>query len=544
MEQVFYYLHQLSLDPLFTLFLILGLGLMLGAIRIKGFSLGVSGVFIVGMLFGIAGFVTPKHLTTYGLYMFMYVLGIQGGPAFFNSFSKRGIPYLLVTLCMIVASIIAALIAGKLSGLDDVSIMGVYLGIFNNSSGLAILMEGVWGDSILPSYGLIYPIGAVGAVFFVQFLPMILKKNVAAEFLRHREQKKNVIFKTGKFVVENEEITNKKLSTLNFRQETGATISRMMQDGKLIVPTGDTVLLAGDVIMAIGDEASQEKVRKLVGYETHENLDVDPTVVAQQFVITNQYIHNTTLAELGIGTNFKVVVSRIQRAGIELPPHNTLALETGDVVTVVGKKRNIKKLEKLFGKGGTKSAELDLISLALGVGLGIALGKITINLPIIGNFTLGMTGGILLVGLFLGYARRFGFLTNQISDSAKNIIKNIGLSIFCAGIGASSGMALLNCEFSGIPPMIITSLVILIVNLFSVFLLSYKILKMDFVKSLACVCGSTFNSAAADSVVQMAGDDEPATYFATCYPLATFGAIIACQILGHILLLVSGGTGL
>ena len=538
MDNVVDFIYKLLIDPLYSCFLIVGLGLLLGAIKFKGFSLGVSGVFFVGLIFGFLGFITPKHLTTFGLLLFMYVLGIQGGPTFFNSMSRKGIPYILITLCMMTVSILTVLILGKAFQFEAVDILGIYTGTFNNSSGLAILMEGSWGDKLLPSYGIVYPLGAVGAVILVQLLPIIFRKNTALEFIKHRESSSQKIFASRKFIVENKGIEGKTLVELDFRAKTGATISRLRRGKKIIVPSPDTVFKSDDVILVIGDEDSMDKVKKMVGNETHENMDIDPNVIARQFAIANTHQHNRELSELGLTKTFGVIVTRIQRSGIELPASPDLLLEMGDILTIVGKKRQLEKLEKFMGKTSGISVELDLVSLAIGVSLGIIIGRITIPLPLVGNFTLGITGGALLVGLFLGYAKRFGFLTSQISEVAKNVIKDIGLAFFLAGVGASSGSALIGTGFASAPKMLIISASIITLCVFSIFFLAYKILKMDFVKSLACLCGGMFNSAALGSLVQMAGSDEPTAFFATCYPMATFGSIIATQVLGQILTII------
>lgn len=538
MLHVIDFMYRLLIDPLYSSFLIVGLGLLLGTIKVKGFSLGVSGVFFVGLIFGLLGFITPKHLTTFGLLLFMYVLGIQGGPTFFNSMSKKGIPYILITLCMMTVSVLTVLTLGKLLDFNNADILGIYTGTFNNSSGLAILMEGSWGEQLLPSYGIVYPLGAVGAVILVQIIPLIFRKNTALEFMRHRETKAQNIFASRKFIVENRAIEGKTLVELDFRANTGATISRLRRGKKIIVPSPNTTLENDDVILVVGEESALDKVKNLVGNETHENMDIDPNVIARQFAITNPYQHQRELSELGITKTFGVIVTRVQRSGIEIPASHDLLLEIGDIVTVVGKRRQIDRLKKFMGKTSGLSVELDLVSLAIGVSLGIIIGRITIPLPFVGQFTLGITGGALLIGLFLGYAKRFGFLTSQISEVAKNVIKDIGLAFFLAGVGASSGSALIGTGFASAPQMLLISASIIILCVFSIFFLAYKILKMDFVKSLACLCGGMFNSAALGTLVEMVGSDEPTAFFATCYPMATFGSIIATQILAQVLLVL------
>ena len=540
MEDLFHYTYQLITDPLFASFLIVGLGLLLGAVRIKGVSLGVSGVFIVGMIFGLFNIVTPKYLTTFGLLLFLYVLGIQGGASFFNSISKKGIPYLAVTFCMMAVSIIVTFIGGRICGLKNNDILGFYTGIFNNASGLAILLDNpTWGDSLLPSYGLIYPIGAVATVFAVQLIPAIIKKNVQVEFMHTKNKSSSAMpekILTRKFFVESNKFTGKTLAELDFRAKTGATIERIRHKGKITIPTADTVLYENDIIKVNASEAALEEVRKLVGEESFDDLS-DPTIVSSKIVMTNHTLHHVDLIESGIAKNYEVIIIRVERAGIIFTPSVDMTLELGDILTVVGKKHRIKSAEKFIGKPGVTSAELDLISMALGVAIGMGIGKITIPLPFLSSFTLGMSGGALFAGLFMGYIRRFGILTNQISEKAKNVIKDIGISFFMAGVGASSGMALSGTAVQGVGQMIILGIIMLIATIGAMFALCYVVMKMDLVKSLAILCGGMFQSPAITTLTGMVKSDEPMAYFATCYPLATFGSIIATQILAQILIL-------
>lgn len=530
-ESIGNFIYSLLVDPLYICFLAVGIGLLLGAIKIRGFSLGVSGVFMSGLIFGAMGLVTPKYLTTFGLLIFMYVLGIQGGPTFFNSFSKKGVPYLLTTLCMACVSILAALIFGKVFHMEQADILGVYTGTFNSSSSLAILMDGSWGDSLLPSYGTVFPLGAVAVVLFVQLLPLILRKNTLLEFRKSRDKRKSTFLTSKKFVVEEKDVTGKNLAQLALRTQTGATISRIRRHSKMIVPTAETELELDDVILSIGTEEALEHLGRLIGNETHDDMEIDPGIEARQFSITNHDYHQKALQTLDLPHHYGVIVTRVKRSGMELAPAPDLPLLLGDMITVVGKPKQLARLEKILGKPGVTSSELDLLSMAIAIAVGIAVGKLVLPLPVIGKFTLGLSGGVLLVGLLLGYLGRFGILTNQISSNAKNVIKDIGLAVFLAGVGVSAGAELGGLQLHKILMMLLLSLIILVATMTALFVLCYRILKMNFVKSLACLCGAMINSAALGTLTQQVNSDEPSNYFATCYPLASFGSIIATQIL-------------
>lgn len=531
-------------DPLFSSLIIVGLGLLVGVIKINGINLGIAGIFIVGMVCGFFGMTTPDDLTLFGLLTFIYVIGIQGGSAFFNSMSKKGLPYLFVTLVMTGMSSIACIIFGKLLGMNNNDIVGVYNGALNNSAGLAILMENPqWGKAPLPSYGLTFPIGVVATVIAVQLIPKLLKKNMLQEYQKIKEQeqlneKKISRVMSSKFIVENADIIGKTLKELNFSSKIGATIEVIKKHGEetLTLPTADTVLEENDIIKVNGTEESLKEFSKTIGRKTFERMS-DPNITSARIVMTNHTIHHKKLYETDIPKK-SIIVTKVERAGISFRPSYNFVLELGDILIVVGRKKDVERAEKYIGKAGVTSPGVDIISLALGCGIGIMLGKINIPIPYLGTFTLGSAGGALFVGLFLGYMHRFGIFTNQISQQAKNVIKDIGISIFLAGVGTSSGAALIGIDTNGMSKMFILAFLILIVTISSVFYYSFKIAKMDFIKSLACLSGIMYQSAAIITVNTAVHSEEPTEYFATCYPLATFGVIISAQLVAQILLLI------
>lgn len=539
MENILNFLNTLKNDPMFVLFIAVGTGLLIGTIKVKGISLGISGVFISGLILGLCNMMAPKDLMNYGLLTFIYVLGIQGGASFFNSLSKKGIPYIIITITMIVSSLIIAFGAGKLMGMNSCDILGVYNGAFHNASGLAILLEHKhWGDSLLPAYGMSFPVGAVATVLAVQLIPFIMKKNAAVEFLHHKSkgvQKKDNI-ESRKFIVEDKNITGKTLKELNFRDLIGGTVERIRHKGKITIPTADTVLEENDIIQISIPEDMVQKARELVGEESGENLS-DPRIRSQKIIMTNHSLHHTKLTETKISASYGVIVTKIERAGIMFTPGHEITLELGDVLTVVGTKHSLRSVGKYLGKPGVTSLELDLISLSIGCAAGIIIGKIEFPIPGMGAFTLGESGGVLFTGLFLGYMKRFGMLTNQMTETAKNVIKDIGLSFFMAGVGTTSGLGLMGAELSGMPKMAILAILVLAGTIASIFAVAYFVQKMEFVKSLACLAGGMFQSAGIATLNKMVGSDEPTAYFATCYPLATFGSIIAAQIMSQMLIM-------
>jgi len=536
MDDVSLFLYRIFSDPVFITFLVVFTGLALGRISYKGFSLGSSGVFFTGLLAGFLGLHASTYITLLGLIIFMYALGLQGGASFFNALSRKGIPYIIIAVSITVSSILFALLTGFLFKMEPGDLLGVFTGSFTNSSGLAILMENGWGDTPLPGYGAVYPLGLLLVILYVQLIPRILKKDLAKDFEEHRDTngQGEIHLLIRKFLVENAAVLNRTLGDLSFRDATGATLSRVRRRGKIIIPRAETSLKSGDVVLAVGTEEALEKVHRLLGHETHENLEIDPRVEARQIVITNPSLHHVKLDTLGLGQHYHVVITRLWRSGMEIPPSHYCIIELGDTLLAVGKKSNLDRLMRFLGKRERALGEIDLISMSFGIVMGIILGRLSLTLPGIGTLTAGNAGGTLLVGLFLGYVRRFGFLTDAMSPSARMVIKELGLSLFIAGIGASAGTGLIDVHLVEIGRMLLASCIILVLTMTTVFLIAYRALRMDLTKSLACLCGGMVSSIALGSVTSMAKSEEPASTFAACYPLSLFGSILSTQVLAFI----------
>ncbi|MFH0802485.1 MAG: TrkA C-terminal domain-containing protein [bacterium] len=530
-------LKSILFNPLFVTFLVLFTGLFLGRLSFRGFSLGSAGVFFAGLIIGWLGLSASEYITSIGLLMFMYALGIQGGPSFFNAFGKNGLSYFLIVLTACLSGAACSVLSGYVFRLPTEAILGIYTGSLNSSSSLAILLEKGWNQSLLSSYGVVYPIGLVAVILFVQIIPAVLKKNLAVEAKSIEESAKSHqdYLLARKFLVEKVELDGRRLDTLDIRSRTGATLSRIRRRGRIIVPNAETTLRIGDVVLAVGAEESLEKVHQLLGNETHDDLEIDPAVEARQIVITNHSLHNVKLGDLGISQNYKVVITRIWRSGVELAPSGDRPVELGDTLVAVGKTKYLDRLVDFLGKLGKSAVEMDLLSMSLGLALALLVGKIGIPVPLLGRIEIGYAGAALLIGLFFGAIRRIGFLTGYMSQSAESILKELGLGLFLAGIGVKSGAGMINLDTALVLKAVTSSVFLLGASMLCVYLLSRKILKMNAINSLAAVCGGMASTPAMGTLKDMTGSEAPSFIVIAIYPLTIFGQILTSQVLALIL---------
>jgi len=535
-EYIYNFFHQIFKEPVFITFLALATGLLAGRFKIKGFSPGSSAVFFTGLILGIFKFEGSDVITTAGLVIFMYAMGIQGGPGFFNSLGRRGIPYLIITISLCLTGLGATLAVMYIFCLSPDMALGIFTGSLTSSSSLAVLSEGGWGKNLFTVYGIVYPVGLFLPILFIQLIPVIMRKDLKKEGAGNNKEKNIEPIIARKFVVERNEINGKTLSEIGFRLQTGgATLSRIRRRGKIIIPGPDTILKLRDVVLAVGTEEAIEKVHKLLGNETHDNLEADPSVEAREIIITNPSLHEVPINQLDMPKRYHTVITRIWRGGIQLVPTPDFVMELGDSLLAVGKKKNLDRVCEFLGKEEKTMGEVDFLSMAVGITAGMIIGQIKIIIPSIGSVMLGNSGGAMLTGMFLGYVRRFGFLTGQMSPAGRMILKELGLDLFLAGIGIQAGANISSIGGLLLLKLLLSSILILISMMTVVLILSHRVFKMNFTNSLACVCGSMTSTPAVVSLNRMAGSEDATFYFASCYPLAVFGITLISQIIALII---------
>jgi len=271
---------HIFLEPVFITFLVLFTGLALGRFKIRGFSLGNSGIFFAGLITGMTGFATSDFITVFGLAIFMYVIGIQGGGRFFNLLNRKGLPYIWITFTLCVSGFIASLLTWYIFGFPSEISLGIFTGNLTSASSLSILIESGWKGQILAAYGIVFPLGILAPILFVQIIPFILKKNLYEEV----REKKNEIKEeypfliSRKFMLENSDIAGKKIKELDIRQKTGATLEKLKRKGKLLIPGPETTLKMGDIVLAVGTDESLKKIHKLFGNITYDNMEINPLI--------------------------------------------------------------------------------------------------------------------------------------------------------------------------------------------------------------------------------------------------------------------------
>ena len=366
-------LETLLQSSYFALFLIIALGFILGRIQIKGLSLDVSAVIFIALLFGHFGVIIPKELGNFGLVLFIFTIGIQAGPGFFDSFRSKGKTLIILTLLIVGSASLTGLILKYVVGIDTPSLVGLIAGALTSTPGLAVAIDSTHSSSASIAYGIAYPFGVIGVILFIKLLPKLLRKDIIAEAKALEVQRKGKYppLHTATFRITHANIFGKTLAQLQLRSMTGAVISRIKHKDRTSIPVAQTILHEGDMIKAVGNDKSLEQLALLVGERVENDLPFGSTQELQSLLVTNKNVINKSLGYLNLQRTFNCTVTRVRRSGIDLSPEPELMLKFGDKLMVAGEKEDIKELGQVFGNDEKKLSDTDFFPIAAGIVLGV-----------------------------------------------------------------------------------------------------------------------------------------------------------------------------
>ncbi len=521
----------------FALFLIVALGFMLGRIKIKGLSLDVSAVIFIALLFGHFGVIIPKELGNFGLVLFIFTIGIQAGPGFFDSFRSKGKTLIIITLLIICSAALTAVGLKYAFDIDTPSVVGLIAGALTSTPGLAVAIDSTHSPLASIAYGIAYPFGVIGVILFVKLLPRIMHIDLDREARRLEKERRGQFPEliTCIYRITNPVVFGRTLMQINARAMTGAVISRHKHDEQIAIPTAHTVLHETDYIQAVGSDEALNQLATLVGEREEGELPLSHTQDIESLLLTKKDMINKQLGDLNLMRNFGCTVTRVRRSGIDLSPSPDLALKFGDKLMVVGEKEGLKGLARLLGNNAKKLSDTDFFPIAMGIVLGVLFGKLNISFPGGLSFSPGLTGGILIVALFLSAVGKTGPIIWSMSGPANQLLRQLGLLLFLAEVGTSAGKNLVaTFQESGWLLFGVGAAITLIPMLIAVIVgrLVFKISILDLLGTITGGMTSTPGLAAADS---MTDSNIPSVAYATVYPIAMVFLILSIQIIATLI---------
>lgn len=515
----------------FALFLIVALGFILGRIHFRGISLDVSAVIFIALLFGHFGVVIPKELGNFGLVLFIFTIGIQAGPGFFGSFRSKGKVLILLTFLIIGSACLTGILFHYLLGIEIPEIAGLIAGSLTSTPGLAAAIDSTHSSDASIAYGIAYPFGVIGVILFVKLLPKFLKIDLRKEEerLEALNRDKYPELSTGTFRITNANILGKSLLQLQVRTMTGAVVSRVKHGEITEVPSAHTILYEGDLIKAVGSPEALRQLELLVGKRLQEDLPLAVSYELQSLLLTKKEIIGKTLGNLNLQGNFGCTVTRVRRSGIDLSPDPGLVLKFGDKLRIVGHQDSLKEVASLLGNDEKRLSDTDFFPIAMGIVLGVLVGKVNISFSDSFTFSPGLTGGILLTALVLSSLGKTGPIIWSMSGSANQLLRQLGLLLFLAEVGTSAGRNLVGTFMESGWSLFGVGLAITLVPMILAVLVGYCVFKIHIFDLMGTITGgmtSTPGLAAADS---MTDSDAPSVAYATVYPIAMVFLIIFIQ---------------
>lgn len=546
---------ELITTPDFTqavlvLSLICGAGLAIGKIKIFGISLGATFVFFAGILAGHFGLVVNPDmlivLQNFGLILFIYALGVQVGPGFFGSLKKGGFKLnMLATLLMAVGTLMM-LILHWTTDISLADLMGLFSGAVTNTPMLGSAQQALLqvspesineANNMAMACAVGYPFGLIGMVVCVA----ILQKTLAPRRNKKAVSRRSDNTFITEYIVSNPEIFEKSIQEVRSNADCQFVISRIWKDGKVIIPTGETIIEENEHILVISGKSDVENLTRLFGPQekvdwNKQDIDwnaIDSQLVSQKVLVSKPEINGTKLGDLRLRNSFGINITRVNRAGIDLLPSRSLRLQLGDRLTIVGEARSIENAARILGNEAKQLRTPNLTSVFIGIVIGLILGSIPFAIPGMSMpVKLGIAGGPIIVGILMGaFGPRF-HLATYISQSASLMLRQLGLTIYLAGLGLSAGAGFFETVFSadGLKWVLI-SCALAVVPVLIVGFIASKMFKTDYAKNVGMLCGSMANPIALNYANSTTEGDEPAVAYATVYPISIFLRVISAQII-------------
>ena len=545
------WLHKLLFEDgvahaILLLSLCIGLGHYLGKLKIAKVSLGITWILFVGIIFSHFG-LTINHevlhfVKEFGLILFVYSIGLQVGPGFFESFKSGGIKLNLLATGIVVLGVVTTYIIHLISGESLVTLSGVLAGATTNTPSLGAAQQtysdivGSQDSTIALGYAVAYPLGVVGVILVMLLIKNVFKVDIQKEEEQTQQHQAPQTLRLN-VLVENQGVVGKKIRDVVSNFKTTLVVSRIKHaNGDIEIATDDTILQKGDILRLITTQEDEKAIVMLLGKE-HELPSTEwdtpkHDLVSRKVVVTKPELNGKTIGSLNIRALYGVNITRINRSGIELIANRNLTLQMGDRVTLVGSIERIEKVSEILGNSLKRLEIPNLIPIFLGIVLGIVLGSIPIAFPgLPQSVKLGLAGGPLIVAILMG---RFGphyKIVTFTTTSANMMIREIGISLFLAAVALSAGKDFVASIINGGYMWLLYGVIITLVPTLIIGLIARIKFKMDYLTICGLLSGSTTNPPALAFANSQSQHSTPSVVYATVYPLTMFLRVLSIQIL-------------
>lgn len=525
--------------------IVIAAGIFIGKVRIAGVSLGVTFVLFVGILLGHFGYTVDanilKFVREFGLILFIFAIGLQVGPGFFSSFKKGGVRLNMLAVLGVSLNVLIVLCIYYFGNVNDINaLVGVMSGAVTNTPGLAAAQQTVsqiangaeQANLMAQGYAAAYPLGVVGIILSMFVIKGIFKINTDEEIRKIEEESDAEMLKPYilDIRITNNLVEGKTLLELHDVITTNFVVSRLMTtDGNIVIPKSSTQLHEGDILHIVCSAQDVDRFHSVLGPDTEMDWETTPLpVYSRRILVTNSKYNGVALGSLRLHNGYKLNATRVNRAGVDLLASPSLRIQMGDRITVVG---NLEDIDRLSSKLGNSIKRLDhpnLITIFVGIALGIILGSINLGF----GMKLGLAGGPLVVAILLS---RFGYkakLITYTSSAASLMLRELGICLFLASVGISAGKDFASAVFSATGMWwVIWGFVITTVPLIVVGIIARGKFKINYLTIMGLCSGSYTDPPALAYAQGSTSSDVPAVAYSTVYPLTMFLRVVAAQAL-------------
>ena len=487
--------------------IVAAVGVYLGRLKIFGISLGITFVFFAGIMAGHLGITVNKDMLNFaqnfGLIVFVYTLGLQVGPGFFSSLKKGGVEMNTMGLGVIALGLILTLVFHWITGISVPVMVGLLSGAVTNTPALGAAQQALLQmdpentrnvTDMALACAVAYPLGVVGVILAIIILRSLFAKKTQST---HKEQ--DTTTNVAEFQVLNPSIYNKSIQQVMKLTEKHFVISRLWRNGKVTIPTSETILKEKDHLLIISVKADVESIKVLFGEQETTDWNKED----------------------------------IDWNAIDLVASRDLRLQIGDKLTIVGEANSVNNVGKILGDELKRLDNPNLLAIFVGLTLGVLIGAIPIAIPGMSTpIKLGIAGGPIIVGILMGaFGPRF-HLTTYTTQSANLMMRQFGIVIYLAGLGIDSGAHFFETVFRAEGLLWIgLGFLLTIVPVLIVGFIASQFFKLDYAHNIGMLCGSMANPMALSYANTTVEGDEPSVSYATVYPLSMFIRVISAQLL-------------
>lgn len=534
--------------------IVISCGVLLGKLKVGGISLGVTFVLFCGILAGHVGFTAPtpilNFLQDFGLILFVFCIGLQVGPGFFESFKRGGVTLNLLSTVMIVLDVVVMFACYYIffdtsNPVNLPMMIGVLYGAVTNTPGLGAANEAlasVFTNGPVPQiangYACAYPLGVLGIIGATILIRYITKTNLRKE--EDELEQQEAANPHAKPNVMTLEVSNAYLAGRSLKQiceflNRDIVCTRLLHDGKITIPNRNTRFEVGDRVLIVCAEADAEAIKAFIGPEIQfewDNANDTQPMISRRIIVTNPKMNGKTLGKMHFSSVYGVNVTRITRQGMDLFASRNHHFHVGDRIMVVGREDNVNRVAELMGNSARRLNVPNIATIFIGIVVGIIFGSIPFSIPGVPvPLKLGLAGGPLIIAILIG---RFGYrikLVTYTTTSANMMLREMGLVLFLASVGIKAGAGFVDTVVQGDGLLyVLTGFFITIIPILIVGPIARWKFKFNYFTIMGMIAGTYTDPPALAYANASCSKEAPAVGYSTVYPLSMFLRIFTAQI--------------